>query len=338
MTREVDNSDYREVQVTALDTLGTLESKVFGDSLSAAIAAPWDTYGVIRNRGNQFQVTPGTGLSVNVGTGQMILGPRHGQAYFVNAIGSVNRVLTATGAGEAGPIVTAITARFNKTQRLFTYDVSQRGTAGGGNPANTFTSADDFGQIIAFVSIAPGATTITAGNITMVTDRFGALEQPPTQESLSKTDYRHLWQKPSTTNTVEFYNDRGGTRNPTKKWVLNSSNELIEYINSPYGWVENKNVEAREFGTGHAGKPLLPYYDAQSRTQWAAKGTRGHIVESDTEANVTTGSNDIPVQVLETGSTLQLSNFGDRRGIGIQSGTNYYIVGNPSGNGSVGIG
>ena len=144
-------------------------------------------------------------------------------------------------------------------------------------------------------------------------------------------------QRPTRANVAVMFNDRLFTRNATRMWALDGSNNLVEYELGDYGFVRN-DVANRTFGGSSAGKPLMPYWERGTNGNlWAIKGDRGHIVESDTASRVTTGSSSISLTEIETGAPVTFAAFGNGGGLGIQSGGKYFIVGSSGAGNAVAI-
>ena len=289
------------------------------------LGASWGRQGIVEGELDDFAVTVDSARVATIAAGVCLVEHSDGIKYAVVNEAAKTLTLPASSGGTQTNVIYvqidtgAVEGSIGQAQAA----------AGAGNPdvpANALA--------LAYVNV-PLAGDPT---VSLPTTRFAALRTAAQAAGLGKTEYQALLQRPADFHTVEFYNDRGYTRNPTRKWLLSLTNELHEYKDTPYGWVRDYSVAARTFGAGHAGKPLLPYWDAANGNLWAIKGNQGHIVESTTASRVTTGSASITISLTETGSTLQLSHFGDRRGVGVQSGTNYYVVGNPNAGGRVAIG
>ena len=304
---------------------GSVEHHLKAGDGALALGSPWTRQGIVEGELDDFAVTVNSARVVTIAPGLCFVEHTDGRKYAV--VNRANKTLTLGAPGSAAR-TDAITMQVD-TATITATLAAVAGPDIGGNPDIPANSL-----VLANVVVPPSGDP----TVSLPTTRFAALRTAAQAAGLGKTEYQALLQRPADFHTVEFYNDRGYTRNPTRKWLLSLTNELHEYKDTPYGWVRDYSVAARTFGAGHAGKPLLPYWDAANGNLWAIKGNQGHIVESTTPSRVTTGSASITISLTETGSTLQLSHFGDRRGVGVQSGTNYYVVGNPNGGGRVAIG
>ena len=133
-------------------------------------------------------------------------------------------------------------------------------------------------------------------------------------------------QRPTRANVAVMFNDRLFTRNATRMWALDGSNNLVEYELGDYGFVRN-DVANRTFGGSSAGKPLIPHWDAAGERLYAIKGDRAHVLESATSSEVTTGSSSITLTEIETGAPVTFAAWGNGGAIGVQSGGKTFIVG-----------
>lgn len=116
--------------------------------------------GVFENVGDRLQVTAGTGMSVNVGTGRAIISSK-----WVKNDAALNLPISAADVQKNR--IDAIAIRFDATARTVSI-VAKEGTAttGAATPPTRATGADVYELFLAYVSVPKTTTTITQDLIT----------------------------------------------------------------------------------------------------------------------------------------------------------------------------
>lgn len=116
--------------------------------------------GVFENVGDRLQVTAGTGMSVNVGTGRAIISSK-----WVKNDAALNLPLTAADVQKNR--IDAIAIRFDATARTVSIVVKEgTATTGTATPPTRATGADVYELFLAYVSVPKTTTAITQDLIT----------------------------------------------------------------------------------------------------------------------------------------------------------------------------
>jgi len=116
--------------------------------------------GVFENVGDRLQVTAGTGMSVNVGTGRAIISSK-----WVKNDAALNLPITAADVQKNR--IDAIAIRFDATARTVSIVVKEgTATTGAATPPTRATGADVYELFLAYVSVPKTITTITQDLIT----------------------------------------------------------------------------------------------------------------------------------------------------------------------------
>ena len=300
---------------------------VLGATAAAAIGAPYSRAGIVEDHLSDLLVTVDSSRVVTVAPGMVVVQDDTSDIFYIARTTS-NLTITIP-AASGGTQISAIVATVDETAATVSISATAPNTAGLGNPATPANSV-----VLAYVSVPlTGDPTVTLPAQRFAQVRSAAVTTT-TGGSSRISDTRTI-QRPSSVNVAVMFNDRGFSRDATRMWALTASNELIEYVLGDYGFIRDASVAARSFGSSADGEPLMPVWDAANGNLWACKGDRGHIVESDTSGRVTTGSSDVAITLVTQGAPANTTNFGDERGLGVQSGGNYYLVGNPDGGNEV---
>ena len=118
------------------------------------------TSGVFENVGDRLQVTAGTGMSVNVGTGRAIVSSK-----WVKNDATLNFAITAADVQKNR--IDAIAIRFDATARTVSIVVKEgTATTGAATPPTRATGADVYELFLAYVSVPKATTAITQDLIT----------------------------------------------------------------------------------------------------------------------------------------------------------------------------
>ena len=116
--------------------------------------------GVFENVGDRMQVTAGTGMSVNVGTGRAIV-----QSKWAKNDAALNLAITAADVQKNR--IDAIAIRFDATARTVSIVVKEgTATTGTASPPARATGADVYELFLAYVSISKATSAITQAMIT----------------------------------------------------------------------------------------------------------------------------------------------------------------------------
>ena len=116
--------------------------------------------GVFENVGDRLQVTAGTGMSVNVGTGRAII-----RSKWVKNDAALNLPITAADVQKNR--IDAIAIRFDATARTVSIVVKEgTATTGAATPPTRATGADVYELFLAYVSVPKTTTAITQDLIT----------------------------------------------------------------------------------------------------------------------------------------------------------------------------
>lgn len=116
--------------------------------------------GVFENVGDRLQVTAGTGMAVNVGTGRAIISSK-----WVKNDAALNLPITAADVQKNR--IDAIAIRFDATARTVSIVVKEgTATTGAASPPSRATGADVYELFLAYVSVPKSTTAITQDLIT----------------------------------------------------------------------------------------------------------------------------------------------------------------------------
>lgn len=116
--------------------------------------------GVFENVGDRMQVTAGTGMSVNVGTGRAIV-----QSKWAKNDAALNLAITAADVQKNR--IDAIAIRFDATARTVSIVVKEgTATTGAASPPARATGADVYELFLAYVSVPKATSAITQAMIT----------------------------------------------------------------------------------------------------------------------------------------------------------------------------
>ena len=301
---------------------GSIRHRLKASYAARAHGANWSRHGIVEGELNDFAVTVDASRVVTVASGFCYVEHNDGIKYGV--VNEANKTIQLNAPGSVAR-TDAIVVTINTTDVEATI-VKEDGPNLGGNPATPANSL-----VLAYVTVPPsgnptvslpatrfavpkGTTTVAGG-----TSGGGASGRRATQRFSGETSARAV-----------MHNDRLYSRDATKRWLLDGDNNLLEFDLEEYGFVRN-DTPARTFGGNSAGRPLMSFWDEANGNLWALKGDRAHIIESDTASRVTTGSSSISLTIVAVNVRWNFDDFGDDRGLGIQSGGRMFVVGNPNG-------
>ena len=319
---------------------------VDGDDLARLAASAYASYGVIRNRGEELLVSASSGLTIEVGTGQAIVGTID-HPHYINLdqgeSGTDTTTLTVAAGGAAQRIDT-VAIRVQDSATLSQADVvilqDTRATA-------VTQTDEDFNFPLAEITVGAGANSIVDRDITPIASRFAS---PPATESVGIDAVQTLLLRTSFQRTDVrgiMTNDRLFAQNASKVWVLVGST-LHEYVNRAGEWALDSTAE-RTF-TGVGSRPiLLPYWNARDEellavvvgfspsasnsgadTAVAASPVvKAHILEAASSTRVTTGSSELTGSWAGGDNTIP---FIQGQGVQSLSGVNYWVAGSSSRN------
>ena len=330
MVRSVFSFDGVDAGVVFIDgnDTGSIRHRLKASYAARAHGANWSRQGVVEGELDDFGVTVDSSRVVTVASGLCYVEHTDGIKYAI--VNEANKTLTIP-ASSGGVQITAIYVTIDTT--TIEASIAQvRAAAGAGNPLVPANSL-----VLAYVSVpVSGDPTVSLPATRFATPKGSAATATSSGDGGTATAVQRTIQRPTRSNVTAMFNDRLFTRNATRMWALDGSNNLVEFELGDYGFVRN-DVANRTFGGSSAGKPLLPYWDAANGNLWAIKGDRGHIVESDTASRVTTGSSSISLTEIETGAPVTFAAFGNGGGLGVQSGGKYFIVGSSGAGNDVAI-
>ena len=318
---------------------------VDGDDLARIAAAAYASFGVLRGRGEDMLVSASSGLTIEVGTGQAIIGTIDHPHFVVIDQGESGTDTTTVSvpAGGASARVDTVAIRVQDDASNSQADVvllqNMRATA--------VTQTDtDYYFPLAEVNVGVSASSIVDRDITPIASRFAS---PPAAEAVGLDQIQTLLLRARFTRADVIglmANDRLFSQNATKIWALTNVSNVItlhEFINRAGNWAEDTSA-ARTF-SGVGSRPiLLPYYNSRDEELLAivvgfspapsttgadsavaaTPAIRAHIVEAASAGRVTTGSSAISGTWSGVDNTAPFV-----QGLGIQSlnGANYWVAG-----------